>query len=56
MEQVVTVINVLDNDYLEAMRPCGRADGLIPIGGLILLSGYDVFYDGGALHAWVSAR
>ena len=56
MEQVVTVCNVLDNDYLEAMRPCGRADGLILTSGLILLSGCDVLYDVDALHVWVSAR
>ena len=56
MEQVDIVCNVLDNDYLEAMKPCGRADGLILIGELILLSGCDVLYDGDTLHAWVSAR
>ena len=43
-------------DYLEAMKPCGRADGLILIGELILQSGCDVLYDVNMLHAWVSAR
>ena len=56
MEQVDIVCNVLDNDYLEAMRPCGRADGLILIGGLILQSDCDVLYDVDTLHVWVSAR
>ena len=56
MEQVDIVCNVLDIDYLEAMRPCGRADGLIQIGELILQSDCDVLYDVDTLHVWVSAR
>ena len=34
MEQVVIVYFDRDNDYLEAMRSCGRADGLIQVGEL----------------------
>ena len=56
MEQVVIVYNDRDNGYLEAMRPCGRADGLILIGELILQSDCDVLYDVDTLHVWVSAR
>ena len=56
MELVVIVYNERDNDYLEAMKPCGRADGLIPIGELILQSDCGVLYDVDKLHVWVSAR
>ena len=56
MEQVVIVYFVHDNDYLEAMKPRGRVNGLIRISELILQSDCDVLYDVDTLHVWVSAR
>ena len=56
MEQIVTLCNGLGNVYLEAMKLCGRANGLIQIGELILRSDCDVLYDVDTPHVWVSAR
>ena len=56
MEVVNIVLNVHNNDYLEVMKPCGRADGLILTGELIWLGDYGELYDVGKPHVWVSAR